>query len=326
MTMTKSFCRYFSLFCAGAALAGTIYTGEAKAAVPKGEPYGMTCQMLRDAAAKTTSLDHCMLRLAFGAVNKDDRVIFTSDNTVAAYDGGSKTFWEGTINKTVITSGRKTSVTIPYYILRDGRNVACFVKNGEEWKEVPFVAAANLLERSYGLQDLFSDNKTAECLNETDKGRSVVFYTNPLPTAELFFTILSAADIFPAPDFSAGFRQKVRPTEIYVRQDYTNGTISNINVDVTWLIRDYLKQYPQALTADEQQAAMRRIMAKGDMNFHISVSDTGKKPEFRDLPADLPASFHIELPKELLSEKQLKEREKAVQSEASSEEPLSPEE
>ncbi|MDO4203145.1 MAG: hypothetical protein Q4D07_01405 [Selenomonadaceae bacterium] len=323
--MKKTIYKYFALLSAGAALTGLLYTGTAEAAVPKKEAFSTTCQMLRDDAAKTTVIDHGKLHIIFGAVNKDDRVICQSDNILAAHNGGSSTFLEGNIEKTTIIGGKKTTVNIPYYILRDGRNISCFMKNGEEWKMLPSSAITNLIEKGYGLQELFADNKTAECLNETEKGRTVVFYTDPLPMTELFYSLVSAANIFPAPDFGPDFRRKVRPTEIYVRQDYTGGIISDINADVTWLVQDYLKQHPQALTADEEQSALRKVLAKSEMNFHISVSNTDKKLEFHDVPADAVA-FGIQIPWELLSEQQLKEQEKAAKAEETDEDSQAEEE
>ena len=326
MTVKKSFYKYFALLSAGAVLAGTLYTGRTEAAVPKKENFGTTCQMLRDSAARTIAADHCTLNISFGAVNNNDRVIFTADNIIAAHDKGSKTFLEGTIQKTTIIAGMKTDVTIPYYIMRDGRSISCLIKKNGEWKALPLPVLTGLIEKGYGLQELFAPNKTAECLNETEKGRTTVFYTNLIPPTELLFSLLSAADLLPAPKFSAESGQKVRPVEVFVRQDYTQGIISNINTDVTWFIRDYLKQNPKAMTADEEQAAIRKVLEKSEMNFHIAVNDTNKKIEFHDIPADLNAAFGLEIPRELLSESQLKEKQKAEASSADDEESLSEEE
>lgn len=310
--MKKSIYKYFALLSAGAALVGTLCAGTAEAAAPKKEPFDVTCQMLRNDAAKTAIVDHCRVSISFGAVNKNDRAIYTANNLIAAYNSGSKTFWEGNIKKTTIIDGKETTTTVPYYVLRDGRSISCLIKNGESWKAIALPALTALMEKGYGLPELFAANKTAECLNETDKGRTVVFRTDPVPMTELFFSLLSSAQLLPAPEFDAATRQKVRPIEVFVRQDYTNDIISDINADITWFVQDYLKQKPSALTADDEQAALRKILAKSEMNFHISVSDTANKVEFHEIPADLKASFGLEIPDELLSESQLKEKQKAA--------------
>ena len=63
-----------------------------------------------------------------------------------------------------------------------------------------------------------------------------------------------------------------------------------------------------------------------DTTKDLTKIDTNKKIEFHDIPADLNAAFGLEIPRELLSESQLKEKQKAEASSADEEESLSEEE
>lgn len=310
--MRKKFYKYCAIMTAGAALIGSLYTGQADAAAPRRENFSTTCQILRNAAISTAAVDHCKLHVTFSAVNNDDRVIYSAHNIIAAYNNGSKAFIEGVIEKATFAAGKETAIAIPYYIQRNGSSYTCFIKSGEGWKSLPFPILDNLVKECFGLQEFFQDNKTAECLNETDKGRTTVFRADLVPITNLFFSLISAADLLPAPDLGPGYQTREKPTEVFVRQDYTQGIISDINVDVTQFITGYLKQRPKALTADEQQAALRKVLEKGSMNFHISVYGTDKPVEFHDIYESLYTGFGLDIPQELLSEKQRKDREKAA--------------
>lgn len=310
--MKKKFYKYCAMMTASAALIGFLYTGQADAAAPRKEKFSTTCQILRDAAISTAAVDNCKLHVTFSAVNNDDRVTYSAHNVIAAYDKGSKAFIEGVIEKNTIAAGKETAVAIPYYIQRDGNSYTGFIKSGENWRALPLPVLDNLVKESFGLQEFFQDNRTAECLNETDKGRTTVFRADLIPITNLFFSLISAADLLPAPDLGPGYQTKEKPTEVFVRQDYTKGIISDINVDVTQFITGYLKQKPKALTADEQQAALRKILEKASMNFHISVYGTDKPVEFRDIYESLYTGFGLDIPQELLSEKQRKDREKGA--------------
>lgn len=310
--MKKKFYKYCAMMTAGAALIGFLHTGQADAAAPRKENFSTTCQMLRNAAISTAAVDHCKLHITFSAVNNDDRVIYSAHNIIAAYDNGSKAFIEGVIEKNTIAAGKETAVAIPYYIQRDGSSYTCFIRSGEGWRSLSLPILDNLVRGGFGLQEFFQDNKTAECLNETDKGRTTVFRADLVPITNLFFSLISAADLLPAPDLGPGYQTKEKPTEVFVRQDYTKGIISDINVDVTQFITGYLKQRPKALTADEQQAALRKVLEKGSMNLHISVYGTDKPVEFHDIYESLYTGFGLDIPQELLSEKQRKDRGKAA--------------
>lgn len=312
--MKKSFYKYFSLLAAGAILTGAVYTGQAEAAVPKKETFNTTCQLLRDNAAQTVIIPRCKLHISFTAVNKDDRILYTADNIIAAHDNGSKAFWEGSIQKTTIIGGQEASVTIPYYIMRDGGSFSGIIKSGDNWKVLPLTGLTKAAADGFGLQELFADNKTAQCLNETPKGRTTVLAVDPQPMAELLFSIISPAGLIPSPELTPEFHQSVQPREIFVRQDTPKGIISDINADVTDFIQNYLKKNPDALAADAEQAALRKILEKGSMNFHISVSNTDKKVAFHDLPLDIPAELAVSIPTELLTDAQLKNQQSAATS------------
>lgn len=306
--MKNFFFKYCAMITATSALIGFLHIGQTDAAAPKKETFSTACQILRNAATSTAAVDRCRLHITFSAVNKDDRIIYSAGSIIASYNGGTKTFIEGVIEKTTIAAGKETTVAIPYYIRRDG-GCTGFIKSGGNWLVLPLPALDDLVKKGFGLQEFFQDNKTAECLNETDKGRTTVFRSDLVPMANLFFSLVSAADLLPAPDLGPGYRAKEKPAEVFVRQDYTRGIISDINVDVTQFVTGYLKQKPKALTADEGQAALRKILEKASMNFHISVYGTDKPAEFHDIYESLYTGFGLDIPQELLSEKQRKDRE-----------------
>ncbi len=320
--MKKSLYKYFSLLAAGTILTGAIYTGQTEAAAPKKETFNTTCQLLRDNAAQTLIIPRCKLHISFTAVNQNDRILYTADNIIAAHAQGSKAFWEGSIQKTTIIAGQETTVTIPYYIMRDDSSFSGIIRNGDSWKVMPLNGLTKALAEDCGLQELFADNKTAQCLNETPKGRTTVLAVNQLPMAELLFSVISPIGLVTVPEFTPEFRQSIQPREIFVRQDTTKGIISDINADVTDFIQIYLKKNPQTLTADAEQDALRKILEKGTMNFHVSVSNTDKKVEFHELPQDIPAELAVSIPTELLTDAQLKNRqaESAASSDASAKE------
>lgn len=303
--MKNKFYKGCALLTVGAALIGSLYAGQADAAAPRKENYATTCQILRDAAASTTALDHCQLHISFSAVNKDDRILYSAHNIIAAYDNGAKSFVEGVVEANTVAAGKETTAIHPYYILRDGDRYNFVVKAGEHWGVLPPLSADFWpVKGDFGLQELFQDTKTAECLNETDKGRTTVFRSDLVPITRIFFSLMPLL-----PDFDPNYRPKGKLTEVFVRQDHTRGIISDINVDMTQFITGYLKQNPQALTADEQQKTLRKILEKGSVNFHISISNTDKPVEFHDIYKSLYTDFGFDIPQELLSEQQQKDRE-----------------